>query len=116
MSDKAVASLLTLEVKRAGDTIVVHCKGRLVAGVTDMFYHKVHELMPKCKRVVLDLTDLARVDSMGLGALVRLYVSARSTGCCLELINLGKQVRLLLGTAGLMSAFVSIGENGIKLC
>jgi anti-anti-sigma regulatory factor len=50
-----------------------------------------------------------------LGTLVRLYVSARSAHCALELVNLGKQVRSLLGTTGLMSVFVVIGEHGIKL-
>jgi anti-sigma B factor antagonist len=53
---------------------------------------------------------------MGLGTLVRLYVSARSAGCSLELINLGKQVRQLFGTTGLMKVFADIGEGGIKMC
>jgi anti-sigma B factor antagonist len=116
MSDKATASPLTLDVVRSGDAFVVHCNGKLVAGVNDILYVKVSNLIPDTKRIVLDLTNLTRVDSMGLGTLVRLYVSARSAGCCLELINLGKQIRQLLGTTGLMKVFVTIGENGIKLC
>jgi anti-sigma B factor antagonist len=52
---------------------------------------------------------------MGLGTLVRLYVSARSAGCSLELMNLGKQVRMLLGTAHLLTAFTIVGEHGIKI-
>jgi anti-anti-sigma regulatory factor len=55
------------------------------------------------------------MDSMGLGTLVRAYVSARSAGCTLELMNLGKQVRLLLGTAHLLSAFAIVGEHGLKM-
>jgi anti-sigma B factor antagonist len=102
-------------VVQAGDTIVVHCNGRLVAGVNDRLYSRVSQLMPGTKRIVLDLTNLTRVDSMGLGTLVRLYVSARSARCEFELINLGKQVRQLLGTTGLMSVFVIVGEHGIKL-
>jgi hypothetical protein len=43
-----------------------------------------------------------------------LYVSARTAGCSLELMNLGKQVRLLLGTAHLLSAFTIVGEHGVK--
>jgi len=106
---------LTLKIHRDGDTATVRCHGRLVAGVDDAFYAKVKQLLPDCKRIVLDLTDLTRMDSMGLGALVRLYVSARSAGCRLELINLGKQVRLLIKTANLMAAFSTIGEHCIKL-
>jgi anti-sigma B factor antagonist len=115
MPDQTSASPLTLDIKRAGDTIVVRCDGKLVAGVNDTLYARVSLLIPDSKRIVLDLTNLTRVDSMGLGTLVRLYVSARSAGCSLELVNLGKQVRQLLGTTGLMSVFVIIGEHGIKM-
>jgi anti-sigma B factor antagonist len=115
MPDKAATSLLTLDVVRTSSAIVVKCNGKLVAGVNDVLYSKVSELIPETKRIVLDLTDLARVDSMGLGTLVRLYVSCRSAGCSLELINLGKQVRQLLGTTNLMSVFAIVGEHGIKM-
>lgn len=113
MPEKAVG--LTLDIAQNGTTAIVRCHGKLVAGVDDVLYNRVRQLIPDSRRIVLDLTDLTRMDSMGLGALVRLYVSARSAGCSLELINLGKQVRLLLNTANLMSAFVTIGENGIRL-
>jgi anti-sigma B factor antagonist len=116
MSDKATACPLTLDVVRTGDAVVVHCNGRLVAGVHDILYTRVRQLMPGTRSIVLDLTNLTRVDSMGLGSLVRLYVSARSAGCSLELVNLAKQVRLLLGTTGLMKVFADIGESGIKMC
>ena len=115
MSDQPATAVLTINIQHAGNTAVVHCGGKLVAGVGDILFTKVRQLMPDTKRIVLDLTNLTRVDSMGLGTLVRLYVSARSAGCELELINLGKQVRTLLGTTGLMSVFVVIGEHGIKM-
>ncbi|HTZ60289.1 MAG TPA: STAS domain-containing protein [Acidobacteriaceae bacterium] len=114
MSDKK-ASPLSFEVSRTGTTTVVRCNGRLVAGVGDLLYAQVVQLVPDSKRIVLDLTNLARVDSMGLGTLVRVYVHCRSAGCSLELINLGQQVRQLLGTTNLMSVFAIIGEHGIKM-
>jgi anti-sigma B factor antagonist len=113
MPDNAPA--LTLDIERTGTTVIVRCHGKLVSGVDDILYSKVKQLLPDSKRIVLDLTDLTRMDSMGLGTLVRLYVSARSAGCNLELMNLGKQVRLLLGTAHLLSAFTIVGEHGIKM-
>ena len=75
MPDNATASPLTLDVVRAGNAFVVHCNGKLVAGVHDVLYVKVCKLIPDTKRIVLDLTNLTRVDSMGLGTLVRLYLS-----------------------------------------
>lgn len=115
MTDKAPASPLTFEITHAGDAVVVRCNGRLVAGVNDRLYVAVCKLIPGTKRIVLDLTYLERVDSMGLGTLVRLYVSCRSAGCSLELVNLGKQVRQLLGTTNLISVFAIVGEHGIKM-
>lgn len=106
---------LTLDVARNDSTIIVHCYGKLVAGVDDILYRTVKPLLPDAKRVVLDLTHLTRVDSMGLGVLVRLYVSARAAGCKFELINLDKQIRMLIKTANLTAAFSIIGEHGIKL-
>jgi anti-sigma B factor antagonist len=115
MSEKAVAHTLTIDVTRAGSTVVVKLSGKLVSGVNDMVYTRVKELMPGTKRIVLDLTNLSRVDSMGLGTLVRLSVSARSADCSLELVNLGKQVRQLLGMTNLLSVFAIVGEHGIKM-
>ena len=115
MPDQAAASLFTLDIDRAGNTAIVRCHGKLVVGVNDVLYTKVKQLLPDTKRIVLDLTDLTRMDSMGLGTLVRLYVSARSVGCELDLMNLGKQVRQLLGTTNLLSAFTVIGQYGVKM-
>ena len=105
---------LTLEIDRNANPIVVRCHGKLVAGVGDILYSQVKPLLPDHKRIILDLTDLTRMDSMGLGTLARLYVSARTAGCRLELINLGKQVRLLLETAHMLEAFSSLSTTALR--
>ncbi|MGA2456944.1 MAG: STAS domain-containing protein [Terriglobales bacterium] len=114
MSGEATASHLTLDVDRTGNAAVVRCSGRLVAGVNDLLYLEVSQLIPGSKRIVLDLTDLTHMDSTGLGTVVRLYVSAKSAGCVLELINLGKRIRQLLGVTNLLSVFTVIGEQNIR--
>jgi anti-anti-sigma factor len=115
MSEKVATSPLTLAIDRMDDAAVVRCSGRLVSDVSDSFYLEIKQLIPEFKGIVLDLTDLTHMDSMGLGALVRLYVSAKSTGCSLKLMNLGKPVRQLLGVTHLLSVFQIIGENNIKI-
>jgi anti-sigma B factor antagonist len=114
MPDQAVASLLTLAVDRSGDIIEVRCSGRLVSGVNDRLYLEVSQLIPDSKRILLDLTDLTHMDSTGLGTLVRLYVSAKSAGCALQLYNVGKPIRHLLGITHLTSVFEVIGNNNIR--
>ena len=58
---------------------------------------------------------MAYVDSMGLGTLVRIYCSAKSAGSRLELVNLGKQIRELLGITNLLSLFGDMCEQGITM-
>ena len=113
MPDAAPASLFVVETVRTGDEAVVRCRGKLVAGVTGVLYSEVSQLIPTSKKVVLDLSELTHMDSMGLGTVVRLYVSSKSGGCTLELINLGPRIRQLLGMTNLLAVFSSVGESGI---
>jgi anti-sigma B factor antagonist len=113
-SMSGTTSVLTLDIDRNANPIVVRCHGKLVAGVGDTLYSQVKPLLPGSKRIILDLTDLVRMDSMGLGTLARLYVSARREGCSLQLINLGKQVRLLLDTTHMLETFTSLANTALR--
>ena len=115
MPDEAAASLLTLDIDRIGSVAVVRCRGKLVAGVSDLLYSQVGQLIPETKRIVLDLTDLTYMDSMGLGTVLRLYVSAKRAGCDLSLINLGKRIRELLDVTNLLSLFGTFEEHDIAI-
>jgi len=113
MPNAVAAKTLTLDVEQKGSQTVVHCHGRLVSETGNILYNQVRELLPASKCIVLDLTDVKFVDSMGLGTLVRIYVSCKSGGATLQLINLGKQIRELLGITNLMSVFADMCEHGI---
>lgn len=115
MSHNATGSPLTFTVEHCSNGVAVHCSGKLVAGVNDRFYREVGQLIPNCKRLVLDFAELTHMDSSGIGTLVRLYVSAKSAGCALELENIGKSVRQLLGVTHLISVFAIVGENNIRM-
>jgi len=67
-----------------------------VAGATEELYQEVKHLLTQTKVVVVDLAELTYVDSSGLGALVRLHVSARQLGCEFKLRHLGRQLRNVL--------------------
>ena len=107
--------VLTFEIARDGDTALVKCHGRLVAGTSQDFYEEVKQLLPQTKLVVVDLAELTYVDSTGLGALVRLHVSARQVGCQFKLLHLGKQLRNLLKLTNLLSVFAQAEEHGINI-
>jgi anti-sigma B factor antagonist len=115
MPQSAAAPLLTLEIEHNGDVATVKCRGKLVLGVCDVLTSKVRELIPNSKRIVLDLTDLTHMDSIGLGTLVRLYLSAKTGGSCLVLVNMGPRIRQLLGITNLLSVFTDMCEQGVNI-
>ena len=55
--------------------MVVQCRGKLIAGVTGILHAEVKRLIPQTNRIILDLTDLTQMDSMGLGTVCLLYTS-----------------------------------------
>lgn len=115
MSEQAARSGLTLSVEQKGEVATIRCSGRLVAGVGDLLYNQVRELTPASRFIVLDFTDLAHMDSSGLGTLVRAYVHTKSAGCTLELVNIGKPIRQLLGVTHLLDVFETIGKHNIRM-
>lgn len=116
MAQPAAEPVLKLTVERyAENTVVVRCHGRLVYGSAPILSSCVTQLLPDTKRIILDLSDLQHTDSMGLGTLVRLFVSCKSVGSSLELTHLSKQVQNLLGMTNLLEVFTVIGERGIKM-
>jgi len=104
-------SALTLRTYPKGDAMVVECHGRLSSSTSSILQAEVKPLLPQNKHVILDLTHLWQVDSMGLGSLLALYVSAKGAGCRLELVNLSKKVRELLGMTNLLAVFGVFAED-----
>jgi len=115
MSEAAAASPLSLDIERTSDCATVRCRGRLIAGVGGILHTEVRKLIPDSKRIVLDFTGLTQMDSMGLGTVVRLWVSAKSAGCELELINVGPRIRQILSVTNLVSVFNVVGEHNIRM-
>jgi len=112
MSDQPVASPFTFEIEHECGVVYVRCHGKLNSTVGNLLYTKVSKEIPSSKRIVLDLADVNYMDSLGLGTLVRLYVSAKSAGCSLELYHIGKRIREMLGVTHLLGVFTVIGEHG----
>ena len=95
----------SLAVDVQPDATVVRCSGRLMIESGSVLRTEVQKLIKPGTRIVLDLTNVTHCDSMGLGAVISLYVSSKSAGCQLELINLGQKIRQLFSMANLLSLF-----------
>jgi anti-sigma B factor antagonist len=106
---------LILRTYVEGDATIVQCTGKLTAGLTPILRDEVKRLIPQSTKIVLDLTLLTQMDSMGLGTIVGLYVSAKSSGCTLILINLSQRVRQLFRITNVWSLLEVYGENIIRM-
>jgi len=69
---------LTIKCYALEDAMVVECAGRLTMEHAPRLKTEVKPLIPHHKRIILDLREVAFMDSSGLGTLVGLYISART--------------------------------------
>ena len=90
--------------------IVVHCKGKITSNTIQSLKETVKPLFSEGKTVVLDLTNVSYLDSSGLGAIVGLYVSAKTTKSQLKLINMNKHLKELFGITRL-GQFMAEGRD-----
>ena len=111
----ALKSTLILQTQPSGDATVVHCKGRLTVEHSEAMKNHVRNLLPATRRIVIDLREVTRMDSSGLGVIVGLYISAKKCGCELILINYNKSIKDLLGLTNLLSVFESCAQSGMRL-
>jgi anti-sigma B factor antagonist len=94
------------ETPDAGRVNTVTCHGRLVAGSTDILKEAVKPLISEGGKTIVDLADVQFIDSMGLGSLVGLKVSALGAGyCSLEFRHLSKRVQELVSMTHLTDLF-----------
>jgi len=88
------------------DTRIVECNGRIVLGDESAdLTNKVREMLTECKQIVLDLGGVTYIDSIGLGVLVGLLISAQKTGGDIKLANLKPRLVDVLGVTKLMTVF-----------
>jgi anti-anti-sigma factor len=99
------------EVEKSVDPVTgraakVICHGSLVNQTSGELKDVVKPLIAEGGRIILDFADIKLVDSLGLGTLVGLKVSAISQGyCTLEFEHLSERVQELLRLTKLTAMF-----------
>lgn len=87
-----------VDVREAGDAIVVDLEGGLVAGAGDELLREVlDELLTEgWTKIVLNLSEVERIDSSGIGELVAGTRGAARIGGRIKLVNVRAKVRDVL--------------------
>lgn len=88
--------MLTLDVEKTGDVVVVRCGGRIVRGEEVRMLRNAVVSEKSSRIVVLDLSEVESLDAGGLTTLLSLHQWARSRGVQLKLVNPSRFVREIL--------------------
>jgi anti-sigma B factor antagonist len=97
---------LSIANKRMDGVTVVHLTGTILFD-EDSISLRVHvnDLLDKTRQIVLDLENVTRIDSSGLGTLVAVYLSARKISGEIKLANLGNHIKEALRITRLVMVF-----------
>ena len=104
---------LKLQLEQKLNETIVHCEGKITAENSVAFQREIRDLIPesqgqiatKSYRIVLDLSNVAYVDSTGLGALLGVWTAAEKKECDLEIANLNPRVEKLVEITKLDTVF-----------
>jgi len=97
---------LKLSTRTMDGIVIVDCSGRIVFGEESGYLRDtVKQLILENKRIVLNLSGVTYIDSGGLGTLVALFTSARSSGGSIKLATLTPRVGDLLQVTKLLTVF-----------
>lgn len=85
---------MTTQDAPTGNMVIVRIDGELNGASGSKLKQRVNELLDTgAKRIAIDLSNVAFIDSMGLGALVSGLKNARQNSCALVLVGLREQAR-----------------------
>ena len=97
---------LQIDSRVVGEVLVVKCSGRIVAGSEVQALHDhLKNATPETPDIVLQLGEVAFIDSSGIGTLVRLMGYARSGGGDLKLCAIPEAVFRTLRMTNLHTVF-----------
>jgi len=96
-----------VEVRKAGDVVIVDLKGKLTAGLGDQILHDtLNELLAESwRKILLNLSEVTFLDSAGLGELVAGLKTARNLGAELKVVKASERVKTTLQIARLLPVF-----------
>jgi anti-sigma B factor antagonist len=98
---------LTVTERQAGDVVILDLSGKITIGEGSV---QVRDAVRKLldsgrKKILLNLGDVAYVDSSGIGELVSSYTTTNNSGGQLKLLNLTKKIQELLMITKLLTVF-----------
>ena len=104
-------------VRHTGDVAIVDLAGRLTLGEgCGTLRESIKDLIAKGDRKILvNLKDVAYIDSSGLGEMVGSYASVTNAGGVIKILNAQSKVHDLLTVTKLYSVFENFSNEAVAL-
>ncbi len=98
---------MKIELRRRDDVLIADLTGRLVLGDAQETLREAFEemLATNWKKIVFNVSDLARIDSSGIGELVACRKTAQAADVRLALLQLGDHVGRILHVSNVLPLF-----------
>src|SRR5262245_24503163 len=108
---------LNITERQAGDITVLDLAGKITIGEGSVQLREaVRRLLDDGKKkILLNLGDVAYVDSSGIGELVSSYTTTNNQGGQLKLLNLTKKIQDLLMITKLLTVFETFDNEQTAL-
>jgi anti-sigma B factor antagonist len=108
--------MLKITVQKLGDTSVLRCHGRIVAGDAGSILRNAVLSQRHSRMLVIDLARVERIDAGGLGVLLSLRELARSSAITFKLMNATKRVEEILELTHLQRVFEFCSVRELFAC
>lgn len=107
---------LDLRERRDGPVMVVTLAGGLDSTTSPEVRARLHGLVARGDRVLVDLSQVQRVTSAGLRTVLLLHRHAQSMGAAIALTGISESVRAVLTSTGFLTWIVAVDSvaDGVR--
>lgn len=108
---------LKISARRSGDITILDLEGRVTIGRdNDSLNNRLQDLAHQdVKKVLVNLTNVAQLDSSGLSTLVRAYISFQNSGGSMKLLHPGGHVREVLDLTHLTKTIPTLDDEALAI-
>mgnify|MGYP000855258436 FL=1 len=94
-------------VRKIGDITVVELKGKITIGAGDLQMREaIHAVLNEgARKLIVDMSQVATIDSSGVGELVGCYTTATHKGAKVKLMKLPAKISDVLTVTQLITVF-----------
>ena len=108
---------MEINIRTAREITILDLKGNLTLGAGEQ---KLREAIDGLiargqKNLLLNLANVAVLDSSGIGAIIKSFTTAKKEGGKLKLVNLSRLARQLLSITGLLSVLEVFDDESSAL-